>query len=60
MKNLEHYTDTTAGIAMKNIEEEERRFQKLLHLIFDICELAGFEIQNRIILVDKETGRIWR
>jgi hypothetical protein len=25
-----------------------------------LCELAGFEIEGRIILVDKRNGRVWR
>lgn len=27
---------------------------------FYLCELAGFEIEGRIILVDKRNGRVWR
>lgn len=42
------------------IIDEEERFHKLLYAIFDICELANFEIEGRIILVDKQTGRVWR
>ena len=45
---------------MKNIELEEERFHKLLYAIFDICELAGFEIEGRIVLVDKRSGKVWR
>mgnify|MGYP000047985748 FL=1 len=45
---------------MKNIEAEEERFHKLLYAIFDICELANFEIEGRIVLVDKQTGHVWR
>lgn len=45
----------------KNIErEEDERFHRLLHTLFYLCELAGFEIEGRIILVDKRNGRIWR
>lgn len=59
-KNSEGYSDPTAYQAMKNIEVEEERFHKLLYAIFDICELANFEIEGRIVLVDKRTGRVWR
>ena len=45
---------------MKNIETEEERFHKLLYAIFDICELADFEIEGRIVLVDKRSGKVWR
>ena len=27
---------------------------------FTICELSGFHIEERIIVKDKKTGRIWR
>lgn len=60
VKNSEGYKDLTAYQAIKNIDKEDEKFQKLLHMIFDICELAGFEIEGRIVLVNKKTGRIWR
>ena len=46
-KNAEGYSDPTAYQALKNIEAEEERFHKLLYAIFDICELANFEIEGR-------------
>ena len=56
--------DDTAFQAIRNIERETRaeteRFKKLLSTIFYICDLAGFEIEGRIGLRDKETGKIWR
>lgn len=59
-KNSEGYSDPTAYQALKNIELEEERFHKLLYAIFDICELAGFEIEGRIVLVDKRSGKVWQ
>lgn len=59
-KNAEGYSDPTAYNAIRNIEKEDEKFHKLLHTIFDICELAGFEIEVRIVLIDKKSGRIWR
>ena len=58
-KNAEGYSDPTAYEAIKNIEEEER-FNKLLHTIFNICELSGFRIEGRIVLIDKVTGKVYR
>lgn len=52
--------DLTAYKAIKNVSEEENRFNKLLRTIFYITELAGFEIEGRIVLIDKKTGRTWR
>lgn len=59
-KNAEGYSDPTAYQAMKNIDQEDERFHKLLHTLFYICEIAGFQIEGRIVLVDKKTGRVWR
>lgn len=59
-KNAEGYSDPTAYQAMKNIDKEDERFHKLLHTLFYICEVAGFQIEDRIVLVDRKTGRIWR
>ena len=50
-KNAEGYSDPTAYQALKNIEAEEERFRKLLYAIFDICELADFAIEGRIVLI---------
>lgn len=35
-------------------------YGRLLHTLFYLCELADFEIEGRIILVDKRNGRVWR
>lgn len=60
-KNAEGYSDPTAYEALKNVDkEEDERFHKLLHTLFYICDLAGFKIEGRIILTDKQTGRTWR
>lgn len=59
-KNSEGYSDPTAYRALQNIEDEEERFHKLLYAIFDICDLADFEIEGRIVLVDKRSGKVWR
>lgn len=59
-KNAEGYSDPTPYEALCNIKEEEERFHKLLYTIFDICELAGFEIEGRIVLIDKRNGHVWR
>lgn len=59
--NVEGYSDPTAYKALKNIEREEyEKFHSLLHTLFYLCDLAGFEIKGRIVLVDKRNGRVWR
>ena len=63
-RNDEGYLDKTAYDATKNLKppstEESERFHKLLHFIQHVCDIAGFRIENRIVLVDKETDRVWR
>jgi len=59
-KNASGYSDPTAYRAIKNIDREDENFHKLLHTIFNICELSGFRIEGRIILVDEVTGKVWR
>ena len=55
--------DLTAYHALRNVEREEMaeaRYRKLLATIFSMCELAGFHLEDRIVLKDKRTGRVWR
>lgn len=59
-RNSEGYFDLTAYEALRNVEWEEKRFHRLLNTLFYLCELAGFEIKGRIVLVDKKTGRVWQ
>lgn len=58
-KNAEGYSDPTAYHVLKR-EQEEERFKRLMATIFYICENAGFHIEERIVIKDKRTGRIWR
>lgn len=58
-KNGSGYVDPTAYHAIQNSRDEER-FYKLLSTIFDICELSGFHIEERIVIKDMRTGKIWR
>lgn len=61
--NQDGYKDLTAYQALKKVEAEERaeaRVKKLLATIFNLCDLAGFHIEERLVLKDKKTGKIWR
>lgn len=51
--------DLTAYKAIENVESE-RRFKRLLAQIFRLCDLYGFHLEERIVLKDKKTGRVWR
>lgn len=60
--------DPTAYAAIKKVSDEkesakcpeEVEFNKLLRVIFSICELAGYKVEGRITLRDKKTGRVWK
>lgn len=58
------YYDPTAYQAIENIEKvnknDERRVKRLLATIYYICNLAGFRIEDRIVLKDKKSGKVWR
>lgn len=59
-KNASGYYDPTAYEAIKNADVDDERFHKLLNTIFAICELSGFHLEERIVLKDIQTGRVWR
>lgn len=59
-KNGSGYFDPTAYVAIKKTDEEAARFHRLLDTIFNICDLAGFHLECRIVVKDKKTGRVWR
>ena len=59
-KNAEGYEDPTAYEAIRNVDKDDERFHRLLHTSFYICELAGFQIEGRVVLVDKRNGKVWR
>ena len=58
-RNASGCSDPVAHEAIINVENDARFF-KLLKTIFDICELSGFHIEERIVVKDKRTGKIWR
>jgi len=59
-KNTEGYFDPTAYEAIRNVDKESIKFHRLLETIFYICDIAGFKIEERIVVRNKKTGRIWR
>ena len=54
--------DVTAYKAVKKSDEdaEYERFHKLLGCIFRICEIAGFQIEEHLVIRDKRTGKLWK
>lgn len=52
--------DLTAYQAITNIDNELKRFKQLIRTIVYICDLAGFEIQGKITLKNRRSGRLWK
>ncbi len=62
-RNASGYVDNTTYQAIRSADREaeaEERFKKLLTMIFNLCDLAGFHIENRLEIRDKKTGKVWR
>ena len=52
--------DPTAYAATRPISEEEQRVSELMKVLKYIIRLAGFEMNNRIELRDRRSGRTYR
>ena len=66
-RNSEHYADPTPYEARKNIRKEEqleaarmRTIGALVVTLKQVADLAGYEIVGRVVLMDKDSGRIYR
>ena len=59
-RNASGCIDPTAYIAITSIDNEQRRFKQLIRTIVYICDLAGFEIQGKITLKNRRSGRLWK
>ena len=36
------------------------RHHRLIGCILRICELSGYSVEERIVVKDKRTGKVWR
>lgn len=65
-KNGSGIYDPTAYKAIKKVDNErgsasaKTRYQCAISDIFTVCEEYGFHLENRVMLKDKKTGKIWR
>ena len=59
-RNGSGYKDPTAEKALKSIVANEKKVTKLIKTIQAVAHLAGYEIEGRIVLIDKKTGEVWR
>lgn len=59
-KNSEGYLDTTASDAIRRTDFETKRHSRCINTLLYICNLAGYKVDGRIVLIDKKSGRIWK
>lgn len=60
-KNGSGVYDPTAWKAISKVDKEaQEKYDCVMEQIERICEKAGFEILDAIILKDKKSGRVWR
>ena len=60
--NESHCMDLTAYEAIKkaDADAEARRLKDLIHIIYKLCDICDFSIEERIVLKDKKTRKVWR
>lgn len=61
-KNGEGYPDPTAYEAIKNTEPDDydrKKFLRVVGCILRICELSGFHLEEKLVLRDKRTGKVY-
>lgn len=59
-RNGSGYVDPTAEKAITRLIEKKKRVSRVIDNIKNIADLAGFTIEERIVLKDKNTGEIWK
>jgi hypothetical protein len=66
-KNSEGYADPTAYYGTKPIVRQERQdkqienaHRQLINSFLSLASLAGFEVEGRIVLRHRKTGRIFK
>ena len=52
--------DPTAYEAICKLESEKKRVSNLVRHIQELAHEQGYEIEGRIVLKNKKTGRTWR
>lgn len=58
--NGEGYDDSTAYAALRKVQEEEQRIREVVNALHKVANVAGFRIDNRMILTDIKTGKTYR
>ena len=58
--NAEGYIDPTAHQAMQKMDVEDAQVSRLIHILKEIIDQAGFDLLARIEIRDRRTGREYR
>ena len=58
--NGEGYRDPTADKAILRSDKTPARVSEVVHTLRIIAGLAGFDIEGRIVLRDRVTGRVYK
>ena len=62
--NGEHYRDSTAGQAIRHADGDKKhgnpRLSAAMQLVRATFRIFGFDVVDRIVLVDRKTGKIYR
>lgn len=59
-KNEEGYKDPTATVAMDKYEKNPDKGLQVIQLMIRIADLGGFDVQGRIWLKERDTGKEYR
>lgn len=58
-RNKEGYPDPTAGDAIREADKPPENLSLAIRLMKFAADCLGFEVGERIVLIDKKTGRRW-
>ena len=59
-KNAEGYPDYVAGEAIKAADKQPRHVSYIISVCKGIARKFNCEVEGRIAIKDKETGKVWR
>jgi hypothetical protein len=59
-RNGSGYVDPTAQKAILRLQAKQKRVSRVIENLKNAANIAGFEIEGRIVLKDKRTGEIWK
>ena len=48
------------SVGHNRTKKDCEKVRSLIGTLLGMCDLAGFQVEGRIVLKDKKTGKIWR